>query len=194
MHKLVFATILALVASHATDARAADDTKRFYAGIATGISKSTLENSAGERFSSKKHPLPLKLYGGVDLSEHVALEAGVSATAGKHMFDQRLFGTVTEPRLASRAFYLAAKGTVAVSDKVDLHAKVGAARSRFELTDAGVHDRTLSATKPMFGVGAAYKLTDSAAATLEFEHYGTVREQGYKLSQRRLQAGIRFGF
>ena len=46
----------------------------------------------------------------------------------------------------------------------------------------------------MIGVGASYKLTGNVAATLEFEHYGTVREKGYELSQRQLQAGLKFGF
>lgn len=196
MIKHAFASSLALsfLAAPAVHAAEKDALPRFYAGVATGQSKSTLENSAGERFSSKNHPLPVKLYGGVDLSDYFAVEAGFSGTTGKHEFDKGLYGTATEPRLQSRAFYMAAKGTVAVSEKVDLHAKLGVAHSRFEMSSAGAHDRKIDGTKPMFGVGAAYKFTEQLSGTLEFEHYGTVREQGYKMRQQQLQAGLKFSY
>ena len=193
-HALASSLALSFLAAPAVHAAEKDALPRFYAGVATGQSKSTLENSAGERFSSKNHPLPVKLYGGFNLTDKLALEAGFAGATGKYEFDRRLSGTTTEPRLSSRAVYAALKGTVAVSDRVDVHAKTGAAHSRFEISNAGLNDRTLSGTKPMFGIGAAYKLTERAAATLEFEHYGTVREKGYELSQRRLQAGLKFGF
>ena len=196
MHKRVSAVILALPCFLSLPAHAAgtDDGGRSYAGIATGQSKSTLENSAGERFSSKNHPLPVKLYGGVNLTDYLALEAGFSGATGKYEFDRGLYGTALEPRLSSQAFYVAVKGTVAVGERVDLHAKVGAAHSRFEMSNAGLNDRKLSGTKPMFGIGASYKLTENVAATLEFEHYGTVKEKGSELSQRQLQAGLKFSF
>jgi len=195
MYKRISALILALPFFAGLPAHAEPgDTSRFYAGLATGQSKSTLENAAGERFSSKNHPLPVKLYGGINLTDHLALEAGVAGATGKYEFDRRLYGTAAEPRLSSRALYLAVKGTVAVGDRVDLHAKLGAAHSRFEMSHAGPADHTLSGTRPMFGIGAAYKLTDTVAATLEFEHYGTVKEKNSRLSQRQLQAGLKFGF
>lgn len=192
MHKHVLAALLVLPLS--AHAAGQEDTHRFYAGVATGQSKSTLETPAGERFTSKSHPLPVKVYGGINLNDYFAVEAGFSGTAGKHSFDKRLFGTESEPRLASRTFYVAAKGTVVVSERVDLHAKLGVAHSRFELSDAGANDRTLSDSKPMFGVGVAYKITPRVAATLEFEHYGTVREEGHEMRRQQLQAGIKFGF
>lgn len=193
-HVLAASLALSFLAAHAAHAADGTTLPRFYAGVATGQSKSTLENSLGERFSSKNHPLPVKLYGGIELSDYFAVEAGFSGTTGKHEFDQRLFGTASEARLQSRALYLAAKGTVAVSDKVDLHAKLGVAHSRFELSDAGAHDRKVDGTKPMFGIGAAYNFTQQLAGTLEFEHYGTVREQGFKMRRQQLQAGLKLRF
>lgn len=193
MHTFAPASLLVLSLLAASPVHA-DDTPRHYVGAATGFSKSTLENSVGERFSSKKHPLPVKVYAGVALTEYLALEAGYSRSTGKHVFDKRLLGTTTEPRLASQAVYLAARGTVAVSESVDLHAKLGVARNHFELSNAGIHNRDLKATKPMLGIGAAYKLNERAAVTLEFESYGTVREKQTRLRQQRLQAGLKFGF
>lgn len=193
-HAFAASFVLCLLAGHTVDAAEQDALPRFYAGVATGHSKSTLENSAGERFSSKNHPLPIKLYGGAELSDHFAVEAGFSGTTGKHEFDKRLYDTATEPRLQSRALYLAAKGRVAVSERVDLHAKLGMAHSRFEISGAGTHDRKIDGTKPMFGIGAAYKFTEQLAGTLEFEHYGTVRDEGYKLRRQQLQAGLKLSF
>jgi len=192
MNKHVLAALLALPLS--AHAAGQEDTHRFYAGIATGQSKSTLENSAGERFTSKSHPLPVKVYGGITLNDHFAVETGFSGTFGEHTFDKRLFGTDTEPRLASHALYLAAKGTVAVSERIDLHAKLGVAHSRFKVSNAGANDRNVSDTKPMFGIGAAYAFTPQVAATLEFEHYGTVRENESKLRRQQVQLGVKVGF
>jgi hypothetical protein len=62
--------------------------------------------------AAEKDALP-RFYAGVATGH-----AGFSGTTGKHAFDQRLFGTANEPRLQGRALYLAAKGTVAVSERV----------------------------------------------------------------------------
>lgn len=195
MHKRVSALLLALPLFSAPAAHARDgDDSRFYAGIATGQSRSTLENSAGERFSSQNHPLRVKLYGGLELTDNLALEAGVAGVASRYRFDRASFGTAQDPRLASRALYAAVKGSVPVGENLSLHAKLGVAHSRFEMSNAGALDRTVSGTKPMFGIGAAYKLTEKVAATLEFEHYGTVREQKVELRQRQLQLGLKFDF
>lgn len=195
MNKRVSAILLALPCFAALSAHAAGpDGSRFYAGIATGQSKSTLENPDGERFSSKNHPLRVKLYGGLELTDYLALEAGYAGVASRYRFDRNMFGTAQDPRLTSRSLYAAVKGSVPVGDSLSLHAKLGVAHSRFEMSNAGRYDSTVSDTKPMFGVGASYKLTETVAATLEFEHYGTVREKNVKLSQRQLQAGLRFDF
>lgn len=195
MHKHVSAVLLALPLFAALSAPAsAQEHSRFYAGIATGQSKSTLENPDGKRFSSQNHPLRVKLYGGVGLTDHLALEAGYAGVASRYRFDKEMFGTVQDPRLASRSLYAALKGSLPVGDSLSLHAKLGVAHSRFEMSNAGALDRTVSGTKPMFGVGAAYKLTETVAATLEFEHYGKVREKNLELNQRQLQLGLKFGF
>lgn len=193
MIKNAFAAFLALLLLAAQSAHAADS-PHFYLGAATGPTKASIENGAGQRFTSKNHPLPVKLYGGVALTDYLALEAGYSGSAGKHAFDKGLHGTTTDSRLSSHAVYLAVRGSVAVSEHIDLHAKLGVAHSRFELSNAGTHNLQMSSNEPMVGIGAAYKLTDSVAATLEFEDYGTVRKQEAQLRQRRLQVGIKIGF
>lgn len=192
MHKLVSAAAAAAAIISCTHAHAQDT--RYYAGVATGSSKASLENSAGERFSSTNHPIPLKVYGGVELSRHLAVEAGFAGATGKHTFDNGLTGSSTEPRLGSQVAYVAVKGTMALGESVDVFGKAGVAYSRYEMVDAGAGNFTISAAKPMLGVGAAYKLSDKLALTLEVEHYGRVREKQISLRQTRIQAGLKFGF
>jgi hypothetical protein len=192
MHKLVSAAAAAAAIICCTHAHAEDT--RYYAGVTTGSSKASLENSAGERFSGTNHPIPLKVYSGVELSKHLAVEAGYAGSTDKHTFDKGLTGSSTASRLGSQVAYVAVKGTMAVGESFDVFGKAGVAYSRYEMVDAGAGNFTMSAAKPMLGVGAAYKLSDKLALTLEVEHYGRVREKQISLSQTRIQAGLKFGF
>jgi len=167
---------------------------RYYAGVTTGWSNSTLVNSAGERFKSTNHPIPLKVYGGVELNKHFAVEAGYAGATGKHEFDKRLTGTATAPQLSSQATYVALKGTMAVGESVDVYGKAGVAYSRFELHGAEAKNFTFSDANAMAGVGVAYKVNDGLAVTLELEHFGRVRGRQTRLSMNRLQAGVKFSF
>lgn len=192
MHKIVSAAAAAAALIGCAHAYAQDT--RYYAGVATGSSKASLENGAGERFSSTNHPVPLKIYGGVELTERFAVEAGYAGATGKHAFDKRLTGSEGEPRLGSQVAYAAAKATMALGDSVDGYAKAGVAYSRYEMEGAGAGDFTISGARPMAGVGVAYKLSDQFAVTFELEHYGRVRERQISLTTNRLQLGAKFSF
>ncbi|MGZ8291221.1 MAG: porin family protein [Telluria sp.] len=192
MHKFVSAAAAAAAVISCTHAHAEDT--RFYAGVTTGSSKASLENSAGERFSSTNHPIPLKVYGGVDLNKHFAIEAGYAGSTDKHEFDKRLVGGTAAPRLASQVAYVAVKGTMALGESFDVYGKAGVAYNRYEMVDVGASNFTISGTKAMAGVGIAYKVNDKLALTLDVEHYGRVREKQISLSQTRLQAGVKFSF
>lgn len=190
MHKLVSAAAVAIIGcshAHAQDAH-------YYAGVTTGSSKASLENSAGARFSSTNHPVPLKIYGGVELTERFAVEAGYAGATGKHAFDKRLTGSEGAPRLGSQVAYVAAKATMALGESVDVYGKAGVAYSRYKMEGAGAGDFAISGTKPMAGVGLAYKVSDEFAVTFELEHYGRVRERQISLTTNRLQLGAKLSF
>lgn len=192
MHKFVSAAAAAAVIIGCAHAHAEDT--RYYAGVTTGSAKASLENRAGERFSSTNHPIPLKVYGGVDLNKHFAVEAGYAGATDKHAFDNGLTGSSTLPRLGSQVAYVAVKGTMALGESFDVFGKAGVAYSRYEMVDAGAGNFTVSAAKPMLGLGTAYKLSDKLALTLEVEHFGRVREKQISLRQTRVQVGLKFGF
>ena len=183
------ATAAAIIASaqvHAQDTR-------YYAGVTTGSSKASLKNSGGERFTSTNHPIPLKVYGGAELTKHVAVEAGYAGATGKHEFGKGLTGQGA-PEFSSQVAYAAVKATLPLSESFDVYGKAGVAYSQYEMEGAGTSNFEISAAKPMAGVGVAYKVSEKFALTLELEHYGKVREKGVSITQNRVHAGVRFGF
>lgn len=192
MHKFVSAAAAAAVIISCTQAHAQDT--RYYAGLTTGSSKASLKNTSGERFSSTNHPIPFKLYGGVELTEHFAVEAGYTGASDRHEFDKRLTGSTEAARLSSQVAYVALKGTMALGDSVDVYGKAGVAYNRYEMDGAGAGNFRLSGAKAMAGVGVAYNINDKLALTFELEHYGRVREGKISLTQNRLHAGVKFSF
>lgn len=192
MLKFVSAAAAATALFSCTEVHAQET--RYYAGVTTGSSKASLKNSAGERFSSTNHPVPLKLYGGVELTRHFAVEAGYAGATGRHEFDQRLTGGESNPRLSSQVAYAAVKATMPLGESFDVYGKAGVAYSRYEMDGTVTGNFKMSAAKPMAGVGAAYKVSDRVALTLELEHYGKVREGQTSLTMNRIQAGLKFGF
>lgn len=192
MHKFVSAAAAAAAIISCTQAHAQDT--HYYAGVTTGSSKASLKNSAGERFTSTNHPIPFKLYGGVELTEHFAVEAGYAGATDKHEFDKRLTGSAAAPRLSSQVAYVALKGTIPLGESFDVYGKAGVAYNRYEMDGAGEGDFRLSGAKAMAGVGVAYNVNEKLAVTLELEHYGKVREGKISLTQNRLHAGVKFSF
>lgn len=180
------AALIACTHAHAQDTR-------YYAGVTTGSSKASLNNSAGQRFTSTNHPIPLKVYGGAELSKHLAVEAGYAGAIGKHEFGQGLTGQ-GEPEFSSHVAYAAVKATMPLGESFEVFGKAGVAYSQYEMDGAGDKNFKISAAKPMAGVGVAYKVSEKLALTLELEHYGRVREEGASITQNRIHAGVRFGF
>ena len=191
MQKILSAAAAAAALIACAHAQAQDT--RYYAGVTTGSSKASLTNSAGERYTSTNHPIPLKVYGGVELTRHFAIEAGYAGATGKHEFDQGLTGQGA-PEFSSQVAYAAVKATMPLSESFDVFGKAGAAYSRYEMEGAGPGNFKFSGAKPMGGVGVAYKVSDRFALTLELEHYGKVKEEGASITQNRIHAGVKFGF
>ena len=191
MHKFVSAVAAAAAFISCTQAHAQDT--RYYAGVTTGSSKASLNDRAGQRYSSTNHPIPLKVYGGAELNKHLAVEAGYSGAIGKHEFDQGLTGQGA-PEFSAQVAYAAVKATMALTGSFDVFGKAGVAYSRYEMDGAGAGNFKVGAAKPMAGVGVAYNISDRFALTLELEHYGRVKEKGVSITQNRIHAGVKFGF
>ena len=191
MQKIVHAAafIVILAGAGATQAQ-----ERGYIGLSFGPSKGSVTNADGQRIGQENDVVAFKGYAGYALNQHLAIEGGYAGTTGKLRFEGERFGAATDPRADMNAFYVALRGKVAVGASVDLFAKLGVARNRFELTGAGARDFDVTAVKPMLGVGIAWRMTDQVALTVELEHYGRVREGNRRFVQNRAQVGVQFGF
>lgn len=191
MQKIVHAAafIVILAGAGATQAQ-----ERGYIGLSLGPSKGSVTNADGQRIGQDNDVVAFKGYAGYALNRHLAIEGGYAGTTGKLRFEGERFGAATDPRADMSAFYVALRGKVAVGASVDIFAKLGVARNRFELTGAGARDFDVTAVKPMLGVGIAWRVTDQVALTVELEHYGRVREGNRRFVQNRAQAGVQFGF
>lgn len=173
---------------------AAHAQERGYAGLTLGPSKVGVTNGAGQRIEHNNDVVALKGYAGFALGEHFAIEGGYAGTSKKPRFDRAQFGAAADPQAHMSALYVALRGKVAVSQSVDVFAKLGVAANHVELAGAGAQDFDVIAVKPMVGVGAAYRLTEKVALTAELEHYGRVREGNRSFVQNRAQVGIQLGF
>ncbi len=146
MHKFVSAAAAAAALITCTQALAQDT--RYYAGVTTGSSKASLNNSDGKRYTSTNHPIPLKIFGGVELNKHFAVEAAYAGATGKHEFDTGLTGQGA-PEFSWNVAYVAVKATMPVSESFDVYGKAGVAYSRYEMEGAGSKNFKVGAAKPM---------------------------------------------
>lgn len=177
-------TILALAAAlAASPASASED---FYLGAGIG-SKGHMNiiTSAG-RVANTNDPRPFSLFGGYHINDHFALEAGY------HGFGDYKFGSAGETDLNS--LYLAAKGSIKLSDAWTVFGKVGAARHSVDVSPAGLASRETTSVKPMYGIGFGYKLAPKLTLETELMDYGHVRAQGLNLNYRQLRLGVNYRF
>ncbi len=97
--------------------------------------------------------------------------------------------------MENQSVYLAAVGTLALTDAFSIYGKLGATSNRFE---AGVDSPGLigsvreTKTRPLLGVGLAYNFTKDIAGTLEYQQYGKALLENFELST--LTAGLKYNF
>lgn len=135
--------------------------------------------------SAKDSDTAFKLYGGHQFNKHVGIEGGYTH-----------FGTAEAGAGESKAnaIYVAATGTLQLTDSFALIGKAGVANTRTTLSGGGLEDKYRE-TKPMVGVGATFAITPTALAVVEYEAFGkTVDEDGFNVKSNVLSAGVRFNF
>lgn len=183
MNKRICTTITLAAALAASPAFAADDV---YAGFGLSNAGKLHLNSADGRSTNTNKPRPFSLYGGYQLSEHVALEAGYSD------FGTFKFGSAAEIDLS--ALYVAAKGSVHVSDSFTLFGKAGLARIRVDKSGPQATGDDFAKVRPMLGVGAAYRLTERATVELELVKYSSIKNATTRLNINQLRLGANYRF
>lgn len=189
--KILVCTLFAIAATTSSLAHAQASTET-YGGVTLSTSgKATARSRTGELVSDGGR-VGVKLYGGWNLNEHLALEAGY-ANYGTYTLKNTGPGASGDAHIRAAMFYVAAKGTYMFNERIGVFGKLGVAHARFKHDGLGEPD--VKMTRPMIGIGAQYMLTQKVALTLEVNKYGkkeTGPGKGYNLN--KLEAGVKFNF
>lgn len=179
--------IAALLLATGTTAQAQD----YFGGISVIAPGSThLDTTDGGRITSTNDPLRFKVYGGKQLSEHFALETGLTFF-GKDRFTAPGGG---ELGISSNSAYIAARGTLPIGDSFEVFARAGLTAQRFRASNHLGEKDSESGVSGMLGLGVGYKLTDKLTLTLEVEHFGRVSVDKGHLGRGGISAGMNTRF
>ncbi|MBA5690436.1 porin family protein [Rugamonas apoptosis] len=166
----------------------------FYGGASVAHGgKLTFTNPVNGKSTESDGKTALKLYGGVALTDYLALEGGY-AQYGTTTFDKTALGLPQAPTFKLRNLTLAGRLTHHFNDDWSLFAKAGIANSRFSASDGAGEQDSVTSTKPLLGLGMAYNVSKAVALTVEIEHIGATNKPGLKVKQDALQLGVKVGF
>lgn len=188
--KKLFACLIA--AAIITPCAQAQETSPYYAGLTVSKSGQTRAFDRTGTLVSADGRVGVKAFAGYNFTPSLALEAGY-ADYGSHVLKNTGPGISGDATVDTSLFYLAGKGTYMFGERFGAFAKLGVAHTRFDQDGLGAPDVTM--TRPMFGVGLQYKISEQVALTLEVDSYGTKRIAPNKYySMRKLEAGLKFSF
>jgi OOP family OmpA-OmpF porin len=185
---------------------------QFYAGASVGQNRSDFkasDYSAGRPDIAESHDtdqLGLKLYGGYDFNRYLAIEAGY-ARLGSPKYRYASGGMVGQAKIRQESYFAAAKGTLPISERFNVFAKVGVTHSRARL-DGNSNSAVINAatgfpitmsennSRAMFGAGIEFSLAPDVLLRLEYEDFGKFGDD--KLTgatkARLTSVGITYGF
>jgi OOP family OmpA-OmpF porin len=180
-------TLIAMTALLAGNAQC----QGFYAGLSrTTPGEMYMDFATAKHVENYNSPLAIKLYGGLDLTEHYSVEAGYGFFGTWKVADPAP-GSRNEVRTSSKLIYLSGKAAMPLGDSFSLFGKLGVAANRFSTN--GGENRAASSdswVRPMLGFGADYKLSRRVSAALEFDYYGA----NGKYTQQKLELGLKYAF
>lgn len=190
MKKLL--STLVSVAAMSAPAAHAEDTATYYGGLAlTTPGRASAPSRTGGQVTDTSR-VGVKLYGGINLNRHFAVEAGYGHF-GANKLGNTGDGASGDARIDIDTAYLAVKGSYPINDRFALIGKSGFAHTRIALR--GFNEPDPSMTHTMLGLGAQVRLTPALALTLELDRYGTLRtatNKQFKLN--KLEAGLNWRF
>jgi OOP family OmpA-OmpF porin len=135
-------------------------------------------NQYGEAQSG--HGPGAKLFGGLQLNPHVAIEAGWM-NLGR---TQNTGGSAT-----IYGGYVDAVGTLPLAPQWSLLGRAGLAEARLTSSTGDTHSAALKA-----GMGLQYDITRAVAVRVEYEHYHFVSAFGDKPEVGQASVGLKIGF
>lgn len=147
-------------------------------------------NIGGQRVKGHNDPLRFKLYGGMHLTDNMALEGGFV-----HFGKDRFAAPGADIGVSTDTLYLAARGTMRFGPSFELFGRVGVAAHRYRMSNLPGAGGSESGFSPMLGVGAGYKLTERITLTLEAENLGRIRVANRsRFGRGGYSAGLKYSF
>ena len=127
---------------------------------------------------------------GLKIKENFGVEAGlIDFGQGRQTGPQ--YSNITE----RRAIYLAGVSTIPLQDKLSAFGKLGIAVNQYEnrfVTTVSNEIEKTTRTRPMMGLGLAYKFTKEIDGTIEYQYFGKVGEDRLEVST--MTAGVKYNF
>lgn len=186
-------TILALTTALAVQAQTRTQ-DRYYLGLSLATpGEARLQVGPNTGIDNENNPTALKLYAGMRLSNDWSAELGYGAF-GSWRFSDPAAGSRDQAKIASRAFTVAAKYSWDLNDRIALFGKLGLALNHFRYSDTLGQTASERYTRPLWGMGAEWRLTERLSVPLEFEYLGASRTQLGEFRQEKLEIGLRYRF
>lgn len=178
-------TIIALTLAAASTVAFAQNTG-FYVGGGVGVSDTKFNSSdfsvgvATIRESKDRTDTAWKLFGGYDFNKNLAIEAGYTDLGNpkyKYAGVGILAGLSAQATADQTAWFVAAKGTLPISQQFNLFGKLGVTSNHLKVSmSASLPGFSGSASKThtdaLIGVGAEYLVTKNVGIRAEYENYG----------------------
>jgi OmpA-OmpF porin, OOP family len=164
-----------------------------YVGFNAGQATHKLDDGALTAVSRDETQTAYKIYGGYNFNKNFGIEGGYT-DFGKAKNVYRVSGTNVNLDYKAQALYVAAVGTLPLSDQFSLFGKLGVTANHASATAsaAGVSvNASGNKTSALIGVGAAFNVTKNVAVALEYEDYGKTAEDA---KAKMWSLGVRYNF
>jgi OOP family OmpA-OmpF porin len=181
MNKLLCSTMLLAAALAAPAVRAADT---YYMGAGIGTRGTLYLDGPAGKLENTNHPRPFKVYAGYDFTDNFALEAGYK-DFGKYKF-------AIPASVAIDGFYVAAKGSVKVSESWTLFGKAGVSHVNVDVKGASLGE--FGKYRALLAIGADYSITENLALGLELADYGRRKSSKGNLGLYQFEANLKYSF
>ena len=185
---LATAAFAAGTAAHAQQLSTASGTAAYRPYVGIGVV------SADNQTTDKRHAVA-KIFGGVDLSNNVGVEAGYVIFSNQdRQYSPEATGIPGGVKVSAKGYgaYVAAKYTVPISERFSAYGKLGLAHSQRKWQNDIGYSSTENDNDVYAGLGAQYKLNENISVVGEYENFGKRKDIGARAGV--WSAGLKFGF
>jgi OOP family OmpA-OmpF porin len=185
---------------------------QFYIGANVGQNNADFNRGhyasgvAGITESQDEKDTAFKLYGGFDINKNFAIEAGY-ADLGSPEYRYSATGISGQARIEQSAIFVAAKGTLPITQQFGIFGKLGLTRNKAELNgstnSAAVNSavgfplaRTKTKSRALIGIGAEYNFSNKVSLRAEYEDFGKFGDGNTtgETKARLLSIGVTYKF